>query len=67
MKCFVSISDVDIDNGAKFCKVAIPKSYISRNELFGRFGLCRPIIYRPDDLFQIFLQILHLPIEIDIW
>ena len=31
------------------------------------FGLCRPIIYRPDDLFQIFLQILQLPIEIDIW
>ena len=24
-------------------------------------------IYRPDDLIQIFLQILHLPIEIDIW
>ena len=30
-------------------------------------GLCRPIIYRQDDLFQFFLQILHLPKEIDIW
>ena len=30
-------------------------------------GFCRPIIYRPDDLFQIFLRILHLPMEIDIW
>ena len=30
-------------------------------------GLCRPIIYRPDDLFQIFLQILQLLMEIDIW
>ena len=31
------------------------------------FGLFRPIIYRPDVLFQFFLQILHLPLEIDIW
>ena len=31
------------------------------------FGLYRPIIYRPDDLFQIFVRILHLPMEIDIW
>ena len=30
------------------------------------FGLCIPIIYRPDELFQIFLQILHLPLEFDI-
>ena len=34
---------------------------------FGVLGLCRPMIYRPDDLFQFFLQILHLPMEIDIW
>ena len=32
-----SISDVDIDNGANICKVTIPRSYISRNELFERF------------------------------
>ena len=30
-------------------------------------GLCRPMIYRPDDLFSIFLQILHLPMEINNW
>ena len=31
------------------------------------FGLCRPIIYSLDDLFQNFLQIVHLPMEFDIW
>ena len=30
------------------------------------FELCRPIIYRPDDLFY-FLQILYLPMELDVW
>ena len=36
------------------------------NELLEGFGLCRPIIYRPDDLFRIFLQILLLPMMLDI-
>ena len=31
------------------------------------FELCRRIIYRPDELFQNFLQLLYLPIELDIW
>ena len=30
-------------------------------------GLCRPITYKPDDFFQMFLKILHLSIGIDIW
>ena len=34
---------------------------------FSVFGLCRPMIYRPDELFQIYLQILHLLMKIDIW
>ena len=31
------------------------------------FGLCRPIIYRPDDIFEMCLHILHLPMELDVW
>ena len=31
------------------------------------FGLNRPMIYRPDELCNIFLQILQLPVELDIW
>ena len=37
LKYLGPISDVDIHNGAKFCDVIIPKSLISRNELFERF------------------------------
>ena len=30
------------------------------------FELCRPIIYRPDELFQKFLQFVHLLIKLNI-
>ena len=32
-----SISEVNIDNCAKFCQVTTPRRYISKNELFERF------------------------------
>ena len=34
---------------------------------FSVFRHCKLIIYRPDELFQIFLQILYLPMDLDIW
>ena len=47
-----SIFDVNIDNCANCCEVNVPRSYIFRNELFKLFSLFRPIIYRPDELFN---------------
>ena len=47
-----SIFDVNIDNCANCCEVNVRRSYISRNELFKLFSLFRPIIYRPDELFN---------------
>ena len=34
-----SISDINIDNPAKFGEVSMPKSYISKNRVFRDFGL----------------------------
>ena len=61
------ISDVNIDNCAKFCQLTTPRRYILKTSYLSVLGLCRPIIYRPDDLFQFLLQILHLPMELDVW
>ena len=63
MKFLGSISDVNINNCVKFCSVTMPGSYISRNELFERFWT----LQTHNLLFEIFLQILHLLVELGIW
>ena len=55
------------------CKLWVSKVQKRSNSSFlemsylSVFELCRPIIYRPDELFQNYLQILHLLMELDIW
>ena len=51
----------------KFVKLPYLEVTFLETSYLSVFGLCRPIIYRPDELFQNFLQILNLLAELDIW
>ena len=62
----VIISDVNIDNLAKFC-YHVQKLHFQKIGCFCVFGLCWPMINRPDQLCQNFFLILGLPIELNIW
>ena len=49
-----------------FVKLPYLEVVFLETSYFSILRLCRPIIYRPDKLFQTILQILHLPIELEI-
>ena len=51
----------------KFVKLPYLETACLGTSYLNVFELFRPIIYRPDELFQKFVQILHLLIELDIW
>ena len=51
----------------KFVKSPYLEVKILETKYLSVFGIYRPINYRPDELFQNFLQLLYLSIDIDIW
>ena len=49
--------------GQNFDKLPYQKITFLETCYLSILGLLRPIIYRPDELFQLFSQIFHLPIN----
>ena len=67
MKFLGSMSDVNVDICAKFRYDTYLEVKFVEISYLSIFRLCRPIVYRPDELFLNLLQIFYLVMELEIW